>query len=101
MGEVAPQVESVGTKGGLLSYQVALQVSKLLRWLEGCTSHSIRTIEGSIAAASLTCGMLTPFRTHFVSGIPEPLDHGLYQTIPNAPAVRQLLMSHNHPNAAP
>lgn len=45
--------------------------------------------------------MLTPFKTHFVSGIPEPLDHGLYQTSPNAAALRVLLISHSHPNAVP
>lgn len=49
----------------------------------------------------LTCGMLTPFKTHFVSGIPEPLDHGLYQTSPNAAALRVLLINHSHPNAVP
>ena len=45
--------------------------------------------------------MLTPFNTHLVSGIPEPLDQGWYNTMLKAPAVRSMLMNHNHPNAVP
>lgn len=63
-------------------------------------SHSI-SVDEAFAVFYITCGMLTPFKTHLVSGIPEPADQGFKTTRPNAPEARIVLRNQNQPKADP